>query len=300
MPQFQYIGTGLCRYGGHKVNSGEIIQVSYSPGKNFIPLGGNQLVQKLVDSPIIQCEHEISIIKSGLLRDADFSHLDYYKSIGPVLIQHWTCDRLVNVDTSGIEFVPIEMPKVPDGPDYIRRYYWQFRGIRETLARVRTPYVIRTRNDESFSDFHMMISVFALDMSRIVCSNVFWPVSNPTHIGDHVFIARTDLLREAYDLLCRLRLSEQFPSPELALFKAFCDARTDCHGVSTIISEVAGVVPIEEFGIYSVINHRDNNVTVRWNLDNPVDVHQLVVENSQLDVDIELPRDYPWNLNSTQ
>lgn len=279
------------------VNTGDVIDASYSPGKNFIPLGGNPLAQKIVDNPIIQCQHEISIIKCGLLRDADFSHLAYYKSIGPVLIHHWAHDRLVDVDTSGIELVTIEMPRIPDGPDHIRRYHWQFRGIREALARVRTPYVIRTRNDESFSDFHMLISVFALDMNRIVCSNILWPASCPTHIGDHVFIARTDLLREAYDLLCRLRLSEQFPSPELALFKAFLDVRTDRHGVSTIISEVAGIVPIEEFGIYSVLNHRDNNVTIRWNRDNPVDAYQLITENSQLDVDIELPRDYPWSLS---
>lgn len=36
MPKYRYIGTGPCRYGNLPVNTGDIVDASAQPGKNFV------------------------------------------------------------------------------------------------------------------------------------------------------------------------------------------------------------------------------------------------------------------------
>lgn len=36
MPKYRYVGSGPCRYGTKEVNSGDVVDASAQPGKNFL------------------------------------------------------------------------------------------------------------------------------------------------------------------------------------------------------------------------------------------------------------------------
>ena len=67
------------------------------------------------------------------------------------------------------------------------------------LKNVETEYVVKTRMDEAFSGLEPFIDPFLLDDKKMVCGNIFVQKFDRQqfHIGDHVFVAKTEVLLRA-------------------------------------------------------------------------------------------------------
>lgn len=79
--------------------------------------------------------------------------------------------------------------------------YLQVTTVLAGLEKVDTPYVIKTRSDEFFSNLSLMVAAF--NPTKLLCANVFVrDVSyKPYHISDHLFIGRTDRIKSAFRAL---------------------------------------------------------------------------------------------------
>lgn len=79
--------------------------------------------------------------------------------------------------------------------------YLQATTVLAGLEHVETPYVIKGRSDEFFSNLDIMIRAY--NPKKLLSSNIFVrDVSyNPYHISDHLFIGRSDRLRNAFSAL---------------------------------------------------------------------------------------------------
>ena len=329
MPRYQYPGESPCRYGTDPVVPGQIVRASSRPGKRFVLIydepqepfdahgwdmylgreeDGSQTLEVIRQEKFDQAlgviqqsrssdtgvESDFTIMSAGLLHEADFSEMPYYTSLGQVVVQCW-CDQNANKIPllPGVSVVQTPGPILPDSiaRDDMLRFSYQVMGIRLGLEKCNTRYTIRVRNDEHFTDLSELIRVFLLDTRRIVASNIFW--GKPLFIGDHVFVAETDLLKGAYDRLCRqvllgVPLKENQPSPEYALLSAFIEASRAKYPpwkTDEMIIDRADVVPISRFGNYLVINHpepsKGDGGVRRWTQENPCD-YEMITTSSQL------------------
>lgn len=151
---------------------------------------------------------DISILIQGPLDKTSLSYLDYYKTIGPVVISHWDNDDLSllnSYDLSGCKIIFTTPPE--KGSMYNRwdTFILQVISIMSGLRGVDTPYVLKTRSDERYGNLNPLIEKFNINQSKIVCGNIFfkkWDVMN-AHIGDHLYIGSTDLLLESYINICK-------------------------------------------------------------------------------------------------
>ena len=118
----------------------------------------------------------ISIISTGLLGESDFPTLKYYTSIGPVFIQHWDDQDISIIPyVEGCNLVKSQLPSIPlSVPEEHKRFGYQFYGVLCALKHVRTTHVIRTRNDEWFTNFDCMVELFQKDTKRIISSSMLW------------------------------------------------------------------------------------------------------------------------------
>lgn len=236
---------------------------------------------------------DFTIISTGLLNNADFSTLSYYESVCPVIIQSWDGQNFSTIPKTFSGHLNISsLPPIPKeiSAPFMHRYSYMFLGIKIAVERVETQYTIRLRNDEHISDLSFLIEEFLKDIKKIVCSNIFWPKEYPNHIGDHIFIAETDLLQKTYITLCEAiyhhgqPVFSSNPSPEHALFDAFIVHSRNKYSIRTdrkeTISDRAAVVSIDKLGAYKIVNNTDEG-RKEWNNFN-LCPYQLIVKNEEL------------------
>lgn len=152
---------------------------------------------------------DISVLIQGPLSETSLDNLEYYKSIGPVVISTWQeydCSLLDKYNLDGCEVV---LRPVPRNKSYFREdtFDYQINSIYNGLVEIKTPYVIRTRSDEYWGNLAPLIDKFNnSECVKIVCGNIFfkrWGVFH-YHVGDHLFIGNTNILTPAYyDLINR-------------------------------------------------------------------------------------------------
>lgn len=328
MPKFRYVGAGSCRHGTQKVERGDVVEASSRPGKNFVYLGeesegrgrgveGGGLwaaskAAEVEQKRLPRLPHAVAagkaitsnftILSAGLFNPADFSTINYYATIGPVVVQCWSTQDDTFISDIPITVVKSQQPLVSEAmAPHIQRLAWQAAGILLGLEQCDTQYTIRVRNDEHVSDLSDLIDAFLKDTKRLVCSNMFWPKAYPMHIGDHIFVAETELLRVAYRDLKELsmagKVTETHPSPEWALFKAWVCASRKKYLQSKPVEAIAdrvGVVSIEQFGNYCIRNHTNDGLRT-FTSEHPCDLYELVASDAELGGTIDLSdQSAPW------
>ena len=85
-------------------------------------------------------------------------------------------------------------------------FYKAIASVYYGLQKCKTKYVIKIRSDERFSDLEPLIEKFLEDDNKMVCGNIFfkrWGF-RPYHIGDHLFVAKTETLKKAYERLYKI------------------------------------------------------------------------------------------------
>lgn len=149
-------------------------------------------------------DSQFSVMVQGPLDRCSLDNIAYYKTLGPVIISHWdTCDESLLDD---IECCRVVKKPAPIVKAYLRDTFdYQIHSILNGLSVVDTAYTIRMRSDERFDNLEPMLDKFNANVNKVVCGNIFfrkWNVS-PFHIGDHLFVGRTDVLYETYHRLAK-------------------------------------------------------------------------------------------------
>lgn len=150
-------------------------------------------------------DSQFTVLVQGPLDSTSLDHIEYYKTLGPVVISHWdTCDESLLDLISGCRVI---RKPLPVHKRYLRDTFdYQIHSILNGLSAVETTYVIRTRSDEYYGNLEPMIDKFNKDVNKVVSGNVYfrkWQNSQ-FHIGDHLFVGRTDVIYSAYDRLARV------------------------------------------------------------------------------------------------
>ena len=136
--------------------------------------------------------------------------IEKYKSYGDVVISTYINDifdeNFPQEKITGTKIVAIDLPKKQ--PEVLESrnhdtFYYALRTMYNGVMQVTTPYVIKTRSDESWSTFDPFIKEFEKNNESLVCGNIFarpW-CQYPFHFGDHIFIIKRDYLGKALHFL---------------------------------------------------------------------------------------------------
>lgn len=115
-----------------------------------------------------------------------------------IIISRWVDGR--KLPSRNIKIIESQLPnkyflsKVHNS----QNVYLQTITVLAGLNQVKTPYVIKSRSDEYFSNLTRMVSSFRPD--KLLSSNIFVRdvTYRPFHISDHLLIARVDRLKKAF------------------------------------------------------------------------------------------------------
>jgi len=145
---------------------------------------------------------DITILIQGPLDEISISAVQYYKTIGPIVISYWDNSNESLLEELKNDTIIYTKNKLPGTKEYKQATAdMQFWSVYHGLAAVQTKFVIRTRSDEWYGNLDPLIA--KLDINKIICGNIFFKRwSNfQNHIGDHLFIGETAWLLEAYRLI---------------------------------------------------------------------------------------------------
>jgi len=149
---------------------------------------------------------EVTTLIQGPLNETGLSHIKTYSKYGPVVVSSWndpdydSLHRFMR-QTPGVKFILTALPDIKKTTHCLQdsTFYWAICSMYHGLKNVETEYVVKTRMDEAFSELEPFIEPFLLDNKKMVCGNIFVQKFDRQqfHIGDHVFVAKTEVLLKA-------------------------------------------------------------------------------------------------------
>jgi hypothetical protein len=154
--------------------------------------------------------NDITILIQGPLDNISLNNLEYYNTLGKVIVSSWDwCDQSIiqsHEDKNNFEKILSKQPdKDIQGLDKIfhhkSSFIYQIYSIYHGLMKCTTKYIIKTRSDEFYSNLNPLIEIFLKDDRKFVSSNFTWAFGDHGHIGDHLYIWRTELLREVFSII---------------------------------------------------------------------------------------------------
>ena len=143
-----------------------------------------------------------SVLVQGPLNRVSIDSIEEYQKIGPVVISAWDSDLRLLAGVCPLGCTVVSKP-LPEKQYYVGKpnqtFSYQVHSILNGLKAVTTPYVIRTRSDERYN-LQPLIEAYEQRDDVVLCGNIFFKrwSDYPLHMGDHLFIGKTDVLLEAY------------------------------------------------------------------------------------------------------
>jgi len=151
--------------------------------------------------------------------------IDEYKKYGDVVVSCYHKDLeeqpFEDVNMDGINVTSCFSPEIPHNNQcrWFNRstFYYALTTMYNGVRLVKTPYVIKTRSDESWGCLDPFILEFNNSKS-LVCGNIFCKKFEevPFHFGDHIFVVKTAYLKKCLQILINIcdegRLSSELPA----------------------------------------------------------------------------------------
>lgn len=172
---------------------------------------------RLLNPPVIpESRHDVTIVVQGRLSPYALEFLPLYARFGNVILSCWETDDLAllaNVDTAAIPVVLTTPPPAGCGYNY-GNVLLQAITTHAGLAHVATPWALKTRCDEYYTDFGPFIAAMRGSPGKLITNNVFFRADKvyKFHPSDHVIGGRTDAMRETFRILRDRCLSGE-PAP---------------------------------------------------------------------------------------
>lgn len=171
------------------------------------------------------------VLIQGPLNKTSLSNLDYYRQFGDIVISFWDSDDkslLDNVDLTNVQLISQPLPQktilqnIRGHNTFIYHVYSVLKG----LELINSKYVIRTRSDERYGNLIPLLNKFESNQNKeVVCANIFFKKWSwrPCHMGDHLYICRTSLLRDAFEYIINNHDKFHGVDPETAIAWAILD-----------------------------------------------------------------------------
>lgn len=166
---------------------------------------------------------DITVIVQGPVTELSLKSAAHYSEDYHVIVSCWDDgdERLLEElsalanKRNNIKLIIKPLPSRENlvGCDAKSTFFWAVSGMNNALQIVETDYVVRTRSDEYFETLEPLINTCAgipANNDKFVCGNIFvkkWPkheitaqldILSPNHIGDHIYIAKTHFLKNAF------------------------------------------------------------------------------------------------------
>ena len=154
----------------------------------------------------VKVKNKYSVLIQGPLNRVSLDGLEYYKTLGPVVITTWADQDksiLEDYDLTGchLRFTGLP-PKVYFVGQANETFSYQVTSIRYGAqgCRYESQWMIRTRSDERWGNLQPLIDRFEQDQTKIVCGNIFFKPWDDfaMHFGDHLFIGCPHTIMSAY------------------------------------------------------------------------------------------------------
>ena len=155
---------------------------------------------------------KFNVLIQGPLDETSLSNIDCYRKYGRVVVSYWD-DREFPAKYAN-KCIPIE-GILPDrntfhGTENWDTYIYALQSMYNGLLACRRPYTIKVRSDEAFTFLEPLIETFLEDTDKVVCGNIFHKATYGFHMGDHIFVVKTEDLKNAVWLLL-----EKYRRPEI-------------------------------------------------------------------------------------
>ena len=148
-----------------------------------------------------------TILIQGPLSMVSIDNIENYKKYCKQIVFHTWKDELECIDLlipvdNNIKVIIEDLPRRNYKHEMFLRYktlWHQVNGIDRGAANCDTKYLIRTRSDERYTKLLPLIEKFSKNTDGVVSSNVVWRHEIwKYHMGDHLFMAKTELIQEVY------------------------------------------------------------------------------------------------------
>ncbi len=152
---------------------------------------------------------EFNLVIQGPLNEASINSIDAISNqFENVIVSHWNeddSDLRKRIRSKNTLLVSQETPNREKTFGVMKdsTFYYSICSTLMGIKNSKSKYTIKMRSDEFYSDFSELKEVFRQDDEKFVFGNIFakpWSHS-PYHIGDHLFVAKTEYLRKGYDFL---------------------------------------------------------------------------------------------------
>jgi len=202
---------------------------------------------------------KFNILVQGPLGNASLEKLDYYSTLGNVVLSYWN-DREIPEKYKGKAWIEVGTSSpniealIQSGKlqDYWRgtNFYYALNSMYRGLQHCDKPFVVKVRSDEGYSDLSPLMDSLLEHPEKVFCGNIFHKNSYPGgfHMGDHLFACKTEDLKAA----CKLAMSMYEPPnpPEVILAKSLLTVKNQKVTVEAY-HEIINAIDINEMGDYT-------------------------------------------------
>jgi len=152
---------------------------------------------------------KFDLVIQGPLDNTSISKVDEISSqFENVMISHWSEDDsslLGDIKSENISVFNQPTPNRQDTTGVMKdsTFFYSISSTFLGLQHCTSNYTIKMRSDEYYEDFTPLKELFLKNDNKFVFGNIFakpWSHSM-YHIGDHLFVAKTDLLLKGYAIL---------------------------------------------------------------------------------------------------
>lgn len=163
-------------------------------------------------------------------------------------------------------------------------FYYALYTTYQGLKKVKTKYTIKVRSDEGYENLQPLISEFLRDDNKLVCGNIFYkPWGKFTHhMGDHIFVAKTSVLIQAYKFLLDMYDGKRKLQPDFVQFE-YCAEAILCKAILYFLEDRLIYENIPRYPCYFA----DLNKNLLISYDN-----KIIFETKVLKVDINKMKNY--------
>lgn len=103
-----------------------------------------------------------------------------------VIVSTWSTENLGGVRIPK-NWILLQFPLTPQFID-IMTLQWQLQSTMNAFQYVKTPFLIKARGDEFYSNLYRFVKEIKIKSQQIICSDIFYRglEHNPFHISDHL------------------------------------------------------------------------------------------------------------------
>jgi hypothetical protein len=158
----------------------------------------------------------LSIIVQGPIykNSPCLDYIEHYQKFGKVYISCYK-NNLKGIEQLDENFENLQIYGNPHDGEFIDQWFendleenffyhdstfiWALYSMWSVLKHVKSLYTLKVRTDEGFEITDDFIDEFLEESNKVLCGNIFYKPEEQLHMGDHMFIGRTRILRNAVD-----------------------------------------------------------------------------------------------------